>query len=159
MNKANEVRELLTTAVPHLQKNPDALHIFIEEGNLEASWAGKNLSFEYQFNLIILVTDYSQHADTLMVPLLAWVAQHQPELLTNPDKRKEGIRFRADMLNHKTADIEITLQLTERVKVTVTEGGVEVVHLPEPVFDPYEGMDWTLFVKDVQVSPPPEDEP
>lgn len=159
MNKANEVRELLTTAVPYLQKNPDALHIFIEEGNLEASWVGKNLSFEYQFNLIILVTDYSQHADTLMIPLLAWIAQNQPELLTNPDRRKEGVRFRVDMLNHKTADIEITIQLTERVKVTATEEGLEVIHLPEPQFDPDDGIDWTLYIQGVQVTPPPEDEP
>lgn len=159
MNKPNAIRQLLTQAVPHLARNPGDLHIFIEGGNIEASAARHNLSFEYQFNLVVLVTDYADHADTLLVPLLAWVAEHQPELLTNPDKRKTGIRFRAELLSHQTADIEITLALTERVRVTATEAGRTVEHLPEPPFDPDNGVDWTLFIQGEQVSPPPEEEP
>ena len=145
MNKPNQVRELLSNAVKHLKHNPDALHIFVEEGNIIATGAHRNLSFEYRYNLIILVTDYPAHADTIIVPMLGWIAANQPELLTNPDRRETGFRFRAEQLNHTTCDIEITLQLTERVCVTKVDGGVNVEHLPEPPdYDDDPTIDWQL---------------
>ena len=146
MNKPEELRTLLLSAVPHLKQNPNELHVFIKNGNVVATAAKKNLSFEYQFDLVIIVTDYAEHPDKLMVPLLAWVAEHQPELLTNPEKRQNGIRFAVEMINKKLVDIEISLSLTERVRVTAVEGGREVEHLAEPKFDLYEGFDWTLFI-------------
>lgn len=158
MNKPEQVRALLLAAVPHLARNPNDLQIYIDQGRLVATGARQNLSFEYQFNLVILVTDYADHADTIMVPLLAWVAQHQSELFTNPDKRQDGIKFRAEIINKNKADIEITIPLTERVLVTAVEGGRTVEHLPEPPLDPYAGFDWTLFIQGEQVSPPPGDE-
>lgn len=154
MNKPEQVRALLLSAVPHLRRNPNELHVFVKNGKVVASAAKKNLSFEYQFDLVIIVTDYAEHTDTLMVPLLAWVAEHQPELLTNPDKRQNGIRFDVEMINKKLVDIEISISLTERVKVTPVEGGRTVEHLAEPPFDPYGGYDWTLFVDGEQMIPP-----
>lgn len=153
MNKPEQVRTLLLSAVPHLKRNPNDLQLFVDQGKVVATGAGRNLSFEYQFNVIVLVTDYADHADTIMVPLLAWVAQHQPELITNPDKRENGIKFRAEMINKKQADIEVTLPLTERVKVTPVDGGRTVEHLPEPI-DPYSEFDWSLFVTDTPMTPP-----
>lgn len=154
MNKPEQLRALLLSAVPHLKQNPNDLQLFVDQGKVVATGAGRNLSFEYQFNAIVLVTDYAEHADTLMVPLLAWVAEHQSELLTNPDKRENGIRFRAEMINKNKADIEVTIPLTERVKVTPVVGGRTVEHLPEPPFDPYSDFDWTLFVAGEQIMPP-----
>lgn len=154
MNKPEQIRALLLSAVPHLARNPNDLHIFVDQGKVVASAARQNLSFEYQFDLSVVVLDYADHADTIMVPLLAWVAQHQPELLTNPDKRQNGIRFRVEMINKNKADIEITISLTERVKVTAVEGGRTVEHLPEPPADPYAGFDWTLFIDGEQMTLP-----
>lgn len=147
MNKPGEIRTLLTNAVPTLRQNPESLHIFVENGNINATGAGLNLSFEYQFDLLILITDYAGHADSLIVPLLAWCRDNQPELLMN-DERREGFRFKAEQLTHSTADVEITLKLTERVKVYPGEtGGVIIEHLPEPtlVGSP-DGITWELFV-------------
>ena len=145
MNKPDQVRELLENAVPHLKRNPDSLHIFVEAGSVYATGAGLNLSFEYQFNLVIVATDYPEHADRIIVPLLAWCRTNQPELLMNPDRRN-GFRFRAEQLNHTTCDIEITLQLTERVCVTKVDGGVNVEHLPEPPdYDDDPTIDWELI--------------
>jgi hypothetical protein len=158
MNKPEQVRALLLAAVPHLARNPNDLHVFIEQGKVVATGARQNLSFEYQFDLVVIVTDYAGHADSLMVPLLAWVAQHQPELITNPEKRKNGIGFRVELINRKLVDIEISIPLTERVKVTPVEGGRTVEHLPEPPLDPYADFDWTLFIQGEQVNPPPGDE-
>lgn len=71
MNKPNQVRELLSSTVRHLKQNPDALHIFVEEGAIVATGVRRNLSFEYQYNLIILVTDYAEHAGVIFVAF--WV--------------------------------------------------------------------------------------
>ena len=155
MNKPAQLRELLSSHVPHLQQNPDCLHVFIENGNIIATGAGQNLSFEYQFNCVLIVTDYAAHADTLIVPILGWLASQQPELLFNPDKREAGFKFRVDLLSHTTADIEIMLSLTERVKVApLADGKLEVTHLPEPQFNDQE-IDWTLYTNGVEVPWPP----
>lgn len=159
MNKPQQLRQLLSQAVPHLRKNPDCLHIFIEQGNIFATGVKQNLSFEYQFNCVIIVTDYAQHADTLIVPLLGWLAQHQPELIFNPDKRASGFKFKAEILNHTTCDIEISLALTERVKVTPSETGLQVEHLPEAPLDPYSDIDFTLYTNQELTPWPPTTSP
>lgn len=146
MNKPNQLRDLLNNAVPHIRSNPECLHIFVENGNIVATGVKKNLSFEYQFQCIIVVTDYVAHADTVIVPILGWLALHQPELLNNPDKRESGFKFRAELLNHSTCDLEIKLALTERVKVTTTDAGLQVEHLPEPAWDDGSGVDWSLYL-------------
>lgn len=147
MNKPGQVRELLTKAVPELKRNPESLHIFVENGNINATGAGLNLSFEYQFELLILITDYAGHADSLIVPLLAWCRENQSEILTNPDRR-DGFKFRAEQLTHCTADVEITLKLTERVKVYLGENGaVNIEHLPEPpLIGAPDGITWQIML-------------
>lgn len=150
MNKPQQLRELLSNAVPQLANDPDKLHIFVDEGKIVATTVNNNLSFEYQFDCVVIVTDYNQHADTLMVPILGWLALHQPELLNNPDLREKGFKFKAELINHNTCDIEITLALTERVKVTNIDNQVHIEHLPEPQ-DPYDDVDWTLYTDGVEV--------
>lgn len=154
MNKPEQIRSLLLASVPHLARNPNDLQLYIDQGKLVATGANQNLSFEYQFNLIILVTDYAAHVDTLTVPLMAWLAQHQPELFTNPDRRENGVKYRAEIISKGKADIELTIPLTERVLVTAVEGGRNVQHLPEPPLDPYSGFHWELYIKGERVSPP-----
>lgn len=133
MNKLGQIRDILTAAVPDLKRNPESLHLFIENGSIYATGAGLNLSFEYRFELQILITDYAGHADSIMVPLLAWCRSNQPELLQNEDRR-DGFKFRAEQLNDKTADIEITLKLTEGVKVWLDNATqkLKIEHIPEP---------------------------
>lgn len=153
MNKPEQIRSLLLAAVPHLARNPEDLHVFVRNGRVVATAAANNMSFEYQFDLTVVVTDFADHSDRIMVPLLAWVAEHQPELLTNPSKRQNGIRFEVEMIDKGKADIEISLELTERVKVTPVTGGRTVEHLPEPPLDPYYGFEWELYIKGEQVNP------
>lgn len=77
-----------------------------------------------------------------MVPLLAWLRQHQPELMTNDEQRKEGITFEAEYLANDLMDLIITVKLTERVRVWKNEQGIGWEHLPEPPEDPYDGITW-----------------
>ncbi|MNT91530.1 P2 phage tail completion protein R (GpR) [compost metagenome] len=81
-----------------------------------------------------------------MVPLLAWLRQHQPELMTNEERRKESITFEAEYLASDLMDLIITVKLTERVRVWQNEQGIGWEHLPEPPEDPYDGITWELFI-------------
>ena len=153
MNKPSQIRTVLTNAVLHLKQNPDTLHVFIENGNLFATGVNENLSFEYQYDCVVTVTDFAAHPDLLMVPLLAWAIEHQPELLHNPDKRAGGITFKAELVSHSSCDIEIKLKLTERVKVESTGNGMTATHLPEPKID--TGITWQLYINQELVEWPP----
>lgn len=147
MKKPDSLRALLRTAVPQLKRDPDKLHIFLDEGNIIAT-AANSLSFEYQYILNAIVTDYAGHPDTLMVPILGWLKVNQPEMMLNRDKMRDGFSFEAEILNTKTADISIKLRLTERVVVTddPTSGTRTVTHLDEPSVDDVRA--WTVVVAD-----------
>lgn len=141
MIKPNSLREALTAAVPDLAQNPEKLHIFVDEGNVVATGA-KTLSFEYQYTLTLIVTDFAGSADAITVPVLAWLRANQPELFFNPDRRANGVRFEADILNHSTVDLAFKLALTERVTVRVADVGYEVTHHPEPVDENDDPTGW-----------------
>ncbi|MBB5734421.1 hypothetical protein FHT09_000120 [Xanthomonas arboricola] len=71
-----------------------------------------------------------------MRPLLEWVQVNQSELLSSPTQRGE-IAFEADILANDAVDLSIKLPLTERVVVTVKDGGgYDRTHAPEPTIDP-----------------------
>lgn len=145
MEKPKQIREVLTRCVPYLATNPDKLHLFIAPGNVESTGAS-SLSFEWQYPLTIGVEDFAGHPDQIMVPLLAWLRQHQPELMTNDEKRKDGITFEAEYLANDLIDLIITVKLTEGVRVWQNEQGIGWEHLPEPPEDPYDGITWELFI-------------
>jgi len=132
MMKATSLREALTAAVPHLAAHPDALHVFVDEGNVVGTGA-RTLGFEYRYTLTLIVTDYPHSADTIVVPVLAWLRTNQPDTFTNPDKREDAFKFEAEILNHTTVDISIKLKLTERVTVKVQDAGYQVEYHPEPI--------------------------
>ncbi len=141
MMKPNGLRQALTEAVADLARNPEKLHIFVDEGRIVATGT-KTLSFEYQYTLTLIVTDYGDSADSLMVPILAWLRANQSELFFNPDRRADGFKFEADILNHNTVDISVKLTLTERVTVRVAGGGYQVDHQPEPVNENDDPSTW-----------------
>ena len=145
MEKPKQIREVLTRCVPYLATNPDKLHLYIPTGGVESSGAS-SLSYEWQYPLTIGIEDFAGHPDQVMVPLLAWLRQHQPELMTNNERRKEGITFEAEYLANDLMDLIITVKLTERVRVWQNEQGIGWEHLPEPPEDPYDGITWELFI-------------
>lgn len=146
MIKPASLREQLTTALPELRRDPDKLLVSIDRGSLIGTLA-PGLSFEYRYTLNLVLTDFAGHPDAVMVPLLAWVASHQPELLANPSLR-EQIAFEADILDHGKVDLQITLPLTERVGVHPrAEGGYTAEHYPEPQAEAFlPGEHWQLFL-------------
>lgn len=133
MNKHESLRKHLLSTMPDLQLNPDRLLIFIDNGKIRCT-AAASLSFEYSFDLQIILTDFAGHPDNVVLPLLGWVSVHQPELLENLDKVKGGIQFEADILDKNKVDLSLTLALTERVIVgTDAQGQTTIKHAGEPM--------------------------
>lgn len=131
MLKPGLVRRHLTDANPGLRRDPDKLHIFADKGRIVATGAN-SLSFEYQYTLNIIVTDYGGHADAIIVPLLAWIRVHQPDLLLNNERRRQGFRFEVEYLNQQSVDLSIEIDLTERVVVTKDGERMVAEHYGEP---------------------------
>lgn len=116
MLKLASLRALLTQCVPEFVTNPDRLIVMGDNGQLVATGTA-SLSFEYRYTASITVMDYTGHADALMVPIIAWVKTNQSELLDNPQKRENAIRFSIYPLDTGACDIGIELDLTERAVV------------------------------------------
>lgn len=132
MLKPDSLRANIMKAVPYIRKSPDCLHVFIDNGVIIATLA-PSLSFEYQYTLNLVITDYADNLDVIIVPILHWLRTNQPDIMANPDKRPDGFTFEVDYLDNKLRDISIDLKLTERTIVKEQEGVFTVTHLDEPV--------------------------
>ncbi|EOI6866744.1 phage tail protein [Yersinia enterocolitica] len=144
MLKPDSVHTAILKAVPYIRQNPDCLHIFVDKGAIIATLA-PSLSFEYQYTLNLVITDYADSMDLIVVPILHWLRTHQPDIMANPDKRQEGFTFEVDYLDNKLRDISIDLKLTERTIVKEQDSVLSVTHLDEPVPPEY-------FVKSYKVN-------
>lgn len=147
MKKPASLRAALVAANPTMANDPDKLLVFIDAGNLLATYA-PGLSYEYAYTLNLILTDYTGDPNAVMVPLLMWVRDNQSELMDNPDKRRDGITFEADIVDNDRCDLSIKLQLTERVIVTQGDGGVlTIVHADEPQSEALLAAEhWQLYV-------------
>lgn len=143
MDKAISLRDALTSNIKQFETFPDKLKVFIENGNVVARLS--NLSFEYRYELNILVIDYEAHPDTIFLPLLRWVAVNQPDLMQNPDKSENRIAFEAEPINQDTYDISIKMPLSEAVKIVKNGNQYEMTHIPEPELNDLTGPSpWEL---------------
>lgn len=151
MKKPIELRAYLTAHVPSLAKHPDKLLVFIEKGSVSIKRGAGN-SFVYRYTLQLLFTDYTDPADTLVVPLLSWIAANQPDLIDDIDKRDKAIGIEVELLDHDAADIALTLELSERVIVSNVAGGWSCEHVGEPQLPDLGGQTgWMLYIKGVPV--------
>lgn len=147
MKKPQLLRDHITRACPELATSPEKLTIFIERGNVLHTGT-PSLSFEYRYTLNLVVTDWTANADLLVVPVIAWLKVHQPDLFANPERRAKGFRFEVEILDHEKADVAFELDLTESVAVTGgTVGGVNRLttrHIGEAVLAGTEPPDSVL---------------
>lgn len=155
MKKAGELRAHLQKWVPELKKDPKQLTATIPKGSISCR-LGASLSYEYSYELQLLVTDYTRSADTLMVPLLVWIEQNQPDLLQDEKKREQAISFEAEVIDDERTDILIKLNLTERVLVSSSPQGFDCRHLGEPALPDFSGpTSWALYLNGDLLAPDP----
>lgn len=131
MYKPKSLRKALTDAVPDLARNPEMMRIFIDNGKL-ASTLATSLSFENQYTLNVVVTDFTGDIELLLVPIQAWLRIHQADIMTTDEGRKKGFTYFADINSNDSADISISLMLTERTLVREEGGKLHIETVPEP---------------------------
>lgn len=151
MLKPKKLREALTNSVPLLARNPDSLNMFIDSGRIVSTLAS-SLSFEYQYQLNLVITDYADDIDLVMVPVLAWLRENQPDIMATEEKRRTGFTFKADVLSDTLCDISIDLQLTERVIVKQDGDALHVNHIGEPPLPDNVNRPLQLYVNGELVS-------
>ncbi|WP_159977777.1 MULTISPECIES: phage tail protein [unclassified Novosphingobium] len=140
MRKADSLRRWLTAYIPDMKTHPDRMQIYVEGGTI-ASRQSRTLSYVYQYTLKVLICDFAGDTDTLMVPVLAWIAKEQPQLLRRQDSAP--FTFEAELLDSETSDIEISIDLTENRVVTARPNGsgYDIERPEEPSFvDAFEGV-------------------
>lgn len=131
MLKPESLRKTLTESVPVLRKNPEMLRLFIDNGKINSTLAA-SLSFEKQYTLNVVVTDFMGDFDLLLVPVLAWLREQQPDIMTSDEGRKKGFTWYADINTDKSFDVSISLLLTERTIVKQVDDALHVDCIPEP---------------------------
>jgi len=65
----------------------------IDSGRI-VSMLASSLSFEYQYRLNMVITEYAGNIDLLIVPLLSWLRTNEPDIMVTGEKRCTGLPFR-----------------------------------------------------------------
>lgn len=159
MHKPNDLKHALLASLPALQHDPERLLVFTERGRIRCT-AAASLSFEYAYDLRIILTSYAGSSDAVFLAILGWARQHQSELLTNLDNAMQAIQYEAEILDNNTIDLAITLPLTERViSQRQPDGTYNLTHAPESGYTPYEDGGEVQFIINGEVlarwQPPP----
>lgn len=151
MLKPDSLRKTLTDAVPVLRTNPDMLRLYVDNGQI-ASTLATSLSFEKRYTLNVVVTDFTGELDLLLVPVLAWLREHQPDIMATDEGRKKGFTWIADINNDSSVDISISLMLTERTLVKQVDAALHINNIPEPAPPEPVTRPMELWMRDELVS-------
>lgn len=129
MKKPQSLRNFLIESVPHLQANPEQLHLFVDGGNL-AGRLETSLTYQNQYKLNILVLDLAADPASVFVPLLAWVQKNQTDIDV------KTITYDAEIISNGVVDLSITVPLTENVVVNIDDNSQYSLQYPaEPTPD------------------------
>jgi len=157
MDKPSSLRDTLTKALPALKKDPQKLAIIVVGGRVIHTGT-ESMSWEYTYTLRVVLLDYAGHADAVVAPVLAWMKRNQPEVFEDPAKRANAIRFDVDFLTDKTVDLQIDLELSERVLARPRDGGppgaLNLVHLkePPPALAILQAEHWEVWLRDEKLA-------
>lgn len=132
MLKPDTLRKALTDAVPALRDNPAMLRLWVDKGRNIATLS-HSLSFEKQFSLNVAVSSFSGDIDTIFVPVMLWLRDNQPDILTVEAGQQASFSWTLVANSDSTQDLTITLQLTERTQVKEVDGALYAETLPEPL--------------------------
>ena len=131
MKKPQALRQHLLASVPALAADPTKLDLFIDKGRLFCRSTG-SLAFQYRYSLNVVVQDYAGDVNGLMIPVLAWIATNEPDLLAKDPN--EPFSFESEILDGNRAEVSIDLELTERVLI---QGGKPVYLSDAPIADSF----------------------
>lgn len=137
MKKPEGLRRLLLATA--LKDQPEKLQMYVDRGDITCR-RGRNLAFQYGYTLNVVVEGYTGEVNALMVPVLAWIAEQQPDLLDKAPYKP--FEFESELLDANSADVSINIELTENVLVDrIGKSEWAARHLDEPVIaDAFPGV-------------------
>lgn len=133
MRKIETLRQAIAEALPELQGDPARLRIWIERGAAR-SVQTDDLGFGFSYRLNLLVTELASDIGLLALAIFRWLRVNQPDLLA---PGRDGFAFDVDILDNRTADVLVQLDIRENVAVTAAEDGafaLEYLDEPDPLF-------------------------
>lgn len=135
MKKPDSLRTHMLNAVKELQRDPDRMLIHTDNGKIRCPMSN-GLSFEYEYELSFILTEYAGELDAVMIPLLNWVRVNQSELLVNLEKNTNAFKFETVLLDNSKVDLALSFPITERVIVKRQPDGHLNVSFPdEPQYE------------------------
>lgn len=143
MEKPKTLRAAIEAALPEFKRDPARLKVWIEDG-AGMSRQTPSLAFGFRYRLNVMLEEATSDIALVALAIFRWLRVNQPDLMA---PGAAGFSFDADILDNKSWDILIQLELTENVTVAPREGGGwELNYLPEPdpLFldgEPLEGME------------------
>ena len=151
MLKPARMREIICAHHPQFAHNPEQLEVYLKAGHIIC--AGRaSPSYRYAYELHVLAMDFAGSLDDLVLPILIWAREQQPDLLLNPDQHQAGITFDADILNDNTIDVQFTLKVSEAVVVTRDPAGRwQQVHKADPLVEWQPAGEWVRLIEDMGV--------
>ncbi|MBX9816260.1 MAG: hypothetical protein A4S12_07045 [Proteobacteria bacterium SG_bin5] len=122
MIKLASLRAALQAALPALRVDPDRLAVFVDKGRTVARLTPA-LGYELRYECSLWLPEFVGGIDTVMVPLLLWLREHQPDLFQRFDRDDEAIVFAADILDPDRTNLLIRFELTEAVQLAARGDG------------------------------------
>lgn len=127
--KTQSLRDGISAVFPDLAKGPDRLNMWIDKGTIHATNAAGH-GFEWNYTLNIVVEDFAADPSMMFLVICEWARKNQPDLL---QPGKAAFRFESDIIDDKTVDLHIEIDLTERVQITTDAmGNASTQYLGEP---------------------------
>lgn len=123
MKKPDSLRKAITDRNPDLKKNPEKLAVLIRSGAVSARYSPEVGGYMYRFPLTVYVRDFAGAVDNIVMPIMLWVREYQPDLLLNHESADQVLNLSVDFLDSAAIDLDLTLNLTESVLVSAKAGG------------------------------------
>jgi hypothetical protein len=139
MNKIQSLRAALVAALPALSRDPDNLMMTVETGTVICRGTlneDGRLAFLYRYTVTLLLVDFADDPDVVFLALFRWMMANQREQLQAWANGQGGLPFQADRLDAAKVDLEIKVDLDERVVCTPAGDGFAIDHPAEPPLDP-----------------------
>ena len=115
MKKPALLRAALVALMPEFARDADRLAMWIEKGQVRSRLAGYGEShgFAWEYQLTVLLKEFAGDPAVPFFAVTEWLRTQQPDALA-PGKQN-GFAFEADILDDKTFDVQIVLNLDECV--------------------------------------------
>ncbi|WP_186189917.1 phage tail protein [Burkholderia gladioli] len=126
MNKPASLRAAILAAVPALVATPDAMLMSISAGAVVSTGA-RSASFDYEYDCEVNLWATAADIDNVTIALLEWIRLNEPAIVANPDLRRTGFTFYANLLADDRVNLDIKLKLSESVMVSVGADGKRVI--------------------------------